>query len=254
MKKITAIVQARIGSSRLKGKVLKKINGKEIILLLLKRLSLAKKIDDIIVAIPDKKQDDQLYYILKKNNFKVFRGSENNVLNRYYKCAKKFSSKNILRITGDCPLVDPKLIDKLAKIFLKNKFDYVSNVEERTFPTGMDIEIFTFKSLEIANSNVISNHDKEHVTQYFLKNDLFKRYNYCDNKNFSNFRITLDTIYDFRLIKKIFYNFKNKMFYYEDILSYYKKNKNIFFNCLKLSETVNLQNKFKSLSVNKKNS
>ena len=247
-KKITAIVQARIGSNRLRGKVIKKINGKETILLLLKRLSLAKKIDDIIVAIPNKRQDDVLYNILKKNNFKVFRGSEKNVLNRYYECAKKFSSKNILRITGDCPLVDPKLVDKLANIFKKNRYDYVSNVEKRTFPDGMDIEIFSFKSLEIANSNVVTKHDKEHVTQYFLRSDIFKRYNYYDKQNFSNFRITLDTTFDFELIKKIFDNFKNKMFYYEDILSFYKKNKGIFFNCLKLSENVN----FQKLDINQK--
>jgi spore coat polysaccharide biosynthesis protein SpsF (cytidylyltransferase family) len=227
-KKITAIVQARIGSNRLRGKVIKKIIGKETILLLLKRLSLAKEIDDIIVAIPNKSQDDVLYNILKKNNFKVFRGSEKNVLNRYYECAKKFSSKNILRITGDCPLVDPKLVDKLANIFKKNKYDYVSNVEKRTFPDGMDIEIFSFKSLEIANSNVVTNHDKEHVTQYFLRSDIFKRYNYYDKQNFSNLRITLDTSFDFELIKKIFNKFKNKMFYYEDIISFYKKNKGIY--------------------------
>ena len=110
-KKITAIVQARIGSERLRAKVIKKINGKAIILLLLKRLSLAKEVDDIIIAIPNKKQDDVLYNILKKNNFKVFRGSEKNVLNRYYECAKRYSVQNILRITADCPLLDPKLID-----------------------------------------------------------------------------------------------------------------------------------------------
>ena len=92
-KKITAIVQARIGSNRFRGKVIKKINGKETILLLLKRLSLAKKIDEIIVAIPNKRQDDVLHNILKKNNFKVFRGSEKNVLNRYYECAKNFHQR-----------------------------------------------------------------------------------------------------------------------------------------------------------------
>ena len=118
-KKVTAVVQARIGSQRLRGKVLKKINNKETILLLLKRLSLAKEIDKIIVAIPKKKEDDPLYKILKKNNFQVFRGSEKNVLKRYYDCAKKFDLKNIIRITGDCPLIDPKLVDKLVNIFKK---------------------------------------------------------------------------------------------------------------------------------------
>ena len=249
-KKVTAVVQARIGSQRLRGKVLKKINNKETILLLLKRLSLAKEIDKIIVAIPKKKEDDPLYKILKKNNFLVFRGSEKNVLKRYYDCAKKFDLKNIIRITGDCPLIDPKLVDYLVNIFKKNKFDYVTNRglvnESRTFADGMDVEIFSFKSLKIANSNVISSFDKEHVTEYFLRSEKFKKYNYQDKNDFSNLRITLDTSYDFELIKKIFGRFKNRMFYYNDIISFYKKNKNIFDECLRLSQKIN----FEKLDVN----
>ena len=120
-KKVTAIVQARVGSSRLPGKVLKKINKKETILLLLQRLSKSKNIQDIIVAIPKKSKDDQLFKILVKNNYKVFRGSENNVLKRYFDCAKKFSIQNILRITGDNPLVDPNLVDKVVNIYQKKK-------------------------------------------------------------------------------------------------------------------------------------
>ena len=241
IKKVTAVVQARIGSQRLGGKVLKKINNKETILLLLNRLSQAKEINRIIVAIPNKKEDDPLHDILKKNNYEVFRGSEKNVLKRYYDCAKKFSLKNILRITGDCPLVDPQLVDKIVKIFKNNNFDYVSNIGNRTFADGMDIEIFSFKNLEIANSSTISDEDKEHVTKYFLRSDKFKKFNYEDKHNFSNLRITLDTPFDFVLIKKIFNRFKNKMFYYKDIISFYKKNKVIFHNCLKLSQNVNLE-------------
>ena len=144
-KKITAIVQARIGSSRLRGKVLKKINSKETIILLLERLSRAKKINDIIVAIPNTKENDVLFKVLKKHNYKIFRGSEKNVLKRYYDCAKKYKVSNILRITGDCPLVDPLLVDKIASIYLSNNYDYVSNIEDRTFPDGMDMEFFNFK-------------------------------------------------------------------------------------------------------------
>ncbi len=241
IKKVTAVVQARIGSQRFRGKVLKRIKNKETILLLLNRLSQAKEIDRIIVAIPNKKKDDPLYDILKKNNYEVFRGSEKNVLKRYYDCAKKFSLKNVLRITGDCPLVDPKLVDKIVKIFKKKNFDYVSNIEKRTFADGMDIEIFSFKNLEIANSSALSDDDKEHVTKYFLRSDKFKKFNYEDKHNFSNLRITLDTPFDFVLIKKIFNRFQNKMFYYKDIISFYKKNKVIFHNCLKLSQNINLK-------------
>ena len=128
-KKITAIVQARIGSTRLRGKVLKKIKGKETIILLLDRLSKAKKISDIVVAIPNTKENDNLFKLLNKHKYTVFRGSEKNVLKRYYDCAKKHGIFNILRITGDCPLIDPKLIDKIGEIYNSKKFDYVSNIE-----------------------------------------------------------------------------------------------------------------------------
>tara|TARA_B100000795_G_C22792378_1_gene437577 strand:+ start:412 stop:2448 length:2037 start_codon:yes stop_codon:yes gene_type:complete len=237
MTNITAIVQARIGSTRLPAKVLKKINGKEIILHLLDRLSLSKKITKIIIAIPNSKENDKLYNLLKKHNFLVFRGSENNVLNRYYNCAKKFEANHILRITGDCPLVDSKLVDKLIKKYQANKVDYASNVIERTFPDGIDMEIFSFKSLKIANENVILKSDKEHVTDYFLRSNYFSKLNLIKQKdNFSFLRITLDNKNDFLLIKKIFNYFKSKNFDLNDIINFYKKNKLIFTKNKKFAE------------------
>ncbi len=227
-KKITAIVQARIGSSRLRGKVLKKINSKETIILLLERLSRAKKVNDIIVAIPNTKENDVLFEVLKKHNYKIFRGSEKNVLKRYYDCAKNYKISNILRITGDCPLVDPLLVDKVASIYLSNNYDYVSNIEDRTFPDGMDMEFFNFKTLSKILANVISKYDKEHVTKYVLRTNIFDKYNFKQSKNFSDLRITLDTKDDFLLIKKIFENFRNSLFSYNDIIKYYQKNKKIF--------------------------
>ena len=209
-KEVTAIVQARLGSSRLPNKVLKKINKKETILILLERLSKAKR-------------------ILNKNNYKVFRGDEHNVLKRYYNCAKKFDLKNILRITGDNPLVDPKLVDKIMTIYKKNNFDYVSNVEKRTFPKGLDIEVFSFKALEIAYHKANNKFDREHVTPY-LKRKKFKRYNYSNKEDFSKIRVTLDTIDDFFLIEKIFSKIGNKFIHFKDIVRLYKKNRNIFFN------------------------
>ena len=242
MKLITAIIQARIGSRRLRGKILRKIKGKEILLLLLNRLSKSKLIKDIIIVIPNTRENNKLAFFLRKKKFKVFRGSENNVLERYYMCAKKFSVKNILRITSDCPLIDPKLIDKIGNIYLKNKYDYVSNVEKRTFPDGMDIEFFNFKALKKAFLNSISDYDKEHVTKYILRSDKFNRYNYLSNKNFSNLRITLDRIEDFHLINKIFCNFKRNDFTYEDILNLYKKNKQLFLVNKKQSDKYTFNN------------
>ena len=227
-KKVVAIVQARVGSSRLPGKVLKKINKKEAILILLKRLSKSKKIHDIIVAIPIKKKDDRLYRILIKNNYKVFRGDENNVLKRYYNCAKKFDLKNIVRITGDNPLVDPKLVDKIIGIYQRKNFDYVSNIEKRTFPKGLDVEVFSFDALKIAYFNAKKKFDREHVTPY-LRKKKFKRYNYVNKEDFSNIRVTLDTMNDFYLIKKIYSKIGKKFIYFNDIVQFYKRNKEVFF-------------------------
>ena len=237
MMKVTAIIQARVGSTRLRGKVLKKINGKEIILHLLDRLSSSKKISKIIIAIPNTKENDKLCHLLKKNNFLIFRGSERNVLNRYYECAKKFKSNHILRITGDCPLIDPKLVDELIKKYQASKVDYASNVINRTFPDGMDMEIFSFKSLKIANENVILKKDKEHVTDYFLRSNRFKKLNHLSKKeNYSFLRITLDNKNDFLLIKKIFNYFKSKNFDLKDIINFYKKNNIIFMKNIKFSK------------------
>ncbi len=242
-KKITAIVQARIGSTRLRGKVLKKIKGKETIILLLDRLSKAKKISDIVVAIPNTKENDNLFKLLNKHKYTVFRGSEKNVLKRYYDCAKKHGIFNILRITGDCPLIDPKLIDKIGEIYNSKKFDYVSNIENRTFPDGMDIEFFSFKTLKKIRENAISSYDKEHVTKYVLRTNIFKKFNYeLKNENYSNIRITLDTTNDFSLIKKIFDKFNDNHFTLKDILKYYERNKKIFIENKKYSEIREFEN------------
>ncbi len=174
-KQIHAIIQARIGSKRLRGKVLKKIKGKESILILLNRISKSKRIKKIIVAIPKSAENKKLKKLLIKNNYLVFEGNQNDVLNRYYECAKKFSAEHILRVTGDCPLIDSKIIDKAIKIYNQKNYDYVSNVENRTYPDGMDVEIFSFKILEKANNLNLSISDREHVTKYFLRSDKIKK-------------------------------------------------------------------------------
>jgi glutamate-1-semialdehyde 2,1-aminomutase len=248
-KKIVAIVQARIGSSRLRGKVLKKIRGKESIILLLERLSRAKQISNIVVAIPNNSENDILYKLLKKYKYNIYRGSENDVLKRYYECAKKYNALHILRVTGDCPLVDSKLVDEIAKVYKLNNYDYVSNIEQRTYPDGMDLEFFSFKTLLKIHLNVISKNDKEHVTKYALRTNIFKKYNYkLKNDNYSFLRITLDTIDDFHLIKKIFENFRNNFFTFKDIINFYKKNNKIFLKNKKNS----IQNESRSLIAGQK--
>ena len=166
---ITCIIQARLGSKRFPGKVLKTVLNKSIIELVVDRVRLSKKINQIVVAIPNTKVDDKLFYYLKKRNIKIFRGSEKNVLKRFYEAAKIYNSKIIVRITSDCPLVDPKIIDSMIKLLIDKKKDYVSNASPPSFPDGLDVEVFNFKSLRKAYFSTKDKYDLEHVTP-FLEN------------------------------------------------------------------------------------
>ena len=142
-KNIICIVQARLNSNRLPGKILKKINKKNNVLeFLIKRLKKSKKISKIVITCPDTSEDKKIIKKLEKHKVNFFKGSELNVLDRYFKTAKKFKAHAIIRVTADCPFTDPKLIDKFLDRFFKFKYDYFSNINPPTFPDGFDIEIF----------------------------------------------------------------------------------------------------------------
>ena len=194
--------------------------------ILLERLTYSKLIDDTIVAIP--KSDKRLENILK-DKYKVYLGDDEDVLKRYYLAAKKFKADIIVRITGDCPLVDSQMIDIGLKKYLNSNFDYISNINPPTFPDGLDYEIFNFKTLKKTYLNAKSKDDKEHVTKYIIKNSEFKKFNIESEKDYSNLRITLDYKEDLILIKYILNKLNsNKKFYYGDILRLYKKNQKPF--------------------------
>ena len=127
IKKVSAFIQARLGSTRLPGKILKKIDGTEVIVFMINRLKKCKKIDDIVILIPKNKSDNKLYKFLKKKGYNIFRGSEKNVLKRYYNIAKKNNKKHILRLTSDCPFIDPNTVDSIINVYQKGNYDYVSN-------------------------------------------------------------------------------------------------------------------------------
>ena len=146
-----------------------KVLKKPLIISLIERLKKCKKVDDIIVAIPDNKNNEPLFKFLKKNKVKVFRGSEKNTLSRYYYAAKKNKSDYIVRITSDCPLADPFLIFNHFKFFKKNKPDYLSNNLSLSFPHGFDLEIFSFNALFKAFKNAKSQYEKEHVTPFIRR-------------------------------------------------------------------------------------
>jgi glutamate-1-semialdehyde aminotransferase/spore coat polysaccharide biosynthesis protein SpsF (cytidylyltransferase family) len=227
-KKIYALIQARLKSTRLPGKILKKINGKESIIFMVDRLKKCKNIEDTIILIPKGKTDDKLYNFLKKKKLKVFRGSENDVLDRFYNCAKKLNIKHILRLTSDCPFIDPILVDKIINAYKKGNYDYVSNIIFRSFPDGMDTEIFSYKSLSFARNNLNNSFDREHVTKYFLRSDQLKKKNiFFGKKNYQNIRLTLDYKEDLELLNKLSKKLTEN-FCLKDIITYYEKNKKIF--------------------------
>ena len=202
-----ALVQARMSSTRLPGKVMLKIGKKTILEILLSRLSKSRKIDKIVVCTSKNKNDDLIFRESKRLKFAIFRGSENNVLDRFYKAAKKYKAKNIIRITGDCPLIDSVEVDRLIMAHIEKKLDYTSNNNPGSYPDGLDAEIFTMKVLKYTWLNSISDYDKEHVTTYIKRSKKFKKFNLCCEKNLSDLRLTLDYPKDFILIKKIINSF-----------------------------------------------
>jgi spore coat polysaccharide biosynthesis protein SpsF (cytidylyltransferase family) len=226
---ILAIIQARMGSSRLPGKTLMKIHGKTILEHIIARASLSKHIDKFAIAITDNHYDDVLEAFIKKNLPKcdVFRGSENNVLERFYLCAVKYKPDYVVRITADDPLKDAEVIDKAIDILLKDpNLDYCSNTIEPTYPEGLDIEVFKFSALEKAYKEAKLDSEKEHVTPYIWKNPgKFKIKNFEYKENLSKWRWTLDKKEDFLFIQKIFDEFykEDPLFSYKKVIEYLKK-------------------------------
>ncbi|NQT66900.1 MAG: glycosyltransferase family protein [Actinobacteria bacterium] len=228
--KILGIIQARMSSTRLPGKVLLDLEGKCVLEHVINRVNSAKMIDDVIVATTIKKEDLQILKICNSIGIKVFCGSEENVLDRYYQAAKLFNPEHIVRITSDCPMIDPKVIDKVINLHLKEKADYTTNVITETFPDGEDVEIFTFETLNKAWRNAKLLSEREHVTPYIKKHPkIFKIRNLENDKNLSNKRWTLDNPEDYEFIKVIYKNLyvKNHLFGVEEILDFLNRNPDV---------------------------
>lgn len=223
---IGALIQARTSSSRLPRKVLKVIEGKTVLEHVIFRVKKVKNINKVILATSDRKEDDVLENIARKSGVDFFRGSLDNVLDRFYQAAKKFKIDSIVRITADCPLLDSKVAKEVVDFYLKNDYDYVSNANPPTFPDGLDTEIFSFKSLERAWKNAQLPSEKEHVTPWIYKNpDKFKLGNLFSDKDLSRLRLTLDEEKDFILINEIYKELyhKNQNFGLKEILQLFEK-------------------------------
>jgi len=227
--KVIAIVQARMGSTRLPGKVLKKINGKALVEFLFQRLSQSKKIDKIILATPISSENDVLANIIEKLGYDVFRGSENDVLGRYYEAAKKYKAESVVRVTGDCPIIDPALVDEVISIYEQEKVDYVSNTNPPTYPDGLDTEVFSFEALKIAHDQAKKPFDREHVTPFIKTHHRFSRKNLTNKMDHSDERWTVDDPEDFTVIENILNHFRpNLDFSWEDVLKLKHSNPDYF--------------------------
>lgn len=203
---IEAFIQARMGSTRLPGKVLMEVEGRPLLDYLVERVAQAKEIAKIVILTTSKNSDDPIAHFCQEKKLPYFRGSEEDVLERYYQAAVLRKPEGIVRITADCPLIDPEVIDQVVQVFRKGSppFDYVSNGLERTFPRGLDVEVFTYQALEKAYLEAKLPEEREHVTPYFYRHpELFHIGKVSLSPSQAQHRWTVDTPEDFDLIRLI---------------------------------------------------
>lgn len=207
--KTVLVTQARMGSTRLPGKILMEVNNTPLLKIHLNRLCESKYVDKIIVATTCNSEDNIIEKLVTDWGFEVFRGSENDVLDRFYQAVKKIKPTWIVRVTSDCPLIDPLLVDEVIEITQAENKDYGSNVIDETFPDGQDVEVFKFSALEKAWNEACKLSEREHVTPFVRNNsnlkkgNLFSALSYKNSTDLSKIRMTIDEIKDFELINKI---------------------------------------------------
>lgn len=233
IKKVVSIIQARTGSSRLPKKIMRILCGKTILAHDIERIKQSKNINEIIIATTINEEDDIIVKEAQFNGVKVYRGSEEDVLDRYYNAALENNADVIVRITSDCPLIDPYITEEIISFYLNNDYDLVTNsgddLSKRTYPRGLDVEVFSFEILEKAHLNADKYYQREHVTPYIYENSK-NIYYYKNNTNYSKHRWTIDTEEDFELIEAIYeelYNGKHD-FYFKDILNLFDRKPQLF--------------------------
>lgn len=225
-----AIIQARMTSSRLPGKATLKLAGKTVTEHVVERVKQSKLVDEVFVATPMDSEELPLINLLSGKNIRVFCGSTNDVLDRFYQLAKVIKPENVVRITGDCPAIDPEIIDQVIEKHLKTGADYTSNTIIETFPDGLDVEVFKFSVLKEAWQNASLQSEREHVTLYIRNNkNKYKMENLSSPTNLSNKRWTIDEQRDYEFLLNIFENIypTNQNFRMKDVLEYLKKNSDV---------------------------
>ena len=229
--KVLAIIQARMSSSRLPGKVLKKIEKKTMLEHVAERVMAARLVDEVVIATTINKSDLKIVEACAKKGIRIFTGSENDVLERYYQAARLYGAEHILRITADCPMIDPTIIDRVVAKHLRTKADYTGNTVVDSYPDGYDCEIASFDALEKSHRKAVLLSEREHLTQYIKKRPkVFKIESVSRKDDLSKMRLTVDNREDLRLIRIIFNALycKNKYFTLEDVLEFMATNSHLY--------------------------
>jgi len=227
--KTLVIIQARMGSTRFPNKVMKEVNGLSLIELLLARLAKAEHVDQIVVATTIDPRNDVLAEHVKFLGYSVYQGSEDDVLDRYYQAALLHKPDVVVRVTGDCPLIDPVVVDSVIEAFKKSGLDYVSNVSPPTYPDGLDTEVFSFCALEQAQKEATEAREREHVTPYIRESGKFTMGNVANNDDCSNERWTVDEFEDFEVVSGVIKHFTPRLdFNWLEVLELTKSHPAIF--------------------------
>ncbi|MBN3926044.1 glycosyltransferase family protein [Nostoc sp. NMS4] len=226
--KTVIIVQARMTSTRLPGKVLKKVLNKPLLEYQIERLKRVKLADEIVISTTINSTDLPIIELCDRLSIPYFRGSEEDVLARYYQAAKEHHADVVVRVTSDCPLIDPQVIDRVIQFYLDNQsqYDYVSNCLEKTYPRGMDTEVFSFLALDQAFVEATAQPEREHVTPFiYIQPERYRLAEVVYSENQSSHRWTVDTADDFELIKRIIEGLypQNQKFTLEDCLDLLKR-------------------------------
>lgn len=218
--KVVAIIQARMGSTRLPGKVLKDLEGETVLARVVTRLRCARLIDELLVATTDRPADDAIVAECQRCSVPVSRGDQDDVLDRYFRAAQLVKAEVVVRITSDCPLIDPEITDKTIAAFLEACPDYASNAMVRTYPRGLDTEVMSAAALGRVWQEARKPYEREHVTPYFYEHPAeFKLLSVTGDADFSGHRWTVDTPQDLALVQSIYGRFKgNPMFLWRDVL------------------------------------
>ena len=221
---ITAIIQARMGSTRLPGKTLMDISGHPMLWHVVNRARQIEALDEIVVATSDNASDDSIVAFCKQERIPCFRGDEDDVLDRYYQAAKWIGADVIVRITPDCPLIDPDVVDDVVKCYVDGDYDYVSNTDPPTFPDGLDTEVFSFEALERAWREAKLQSEREHVTPYIRKHpELFRIGNVTYGEDLSSMRWTVDEPQDLEFVRAVYDHLESMSSGMADVLDVLKK-------------------------------